>query len=261
MRRFRCPYCGCNELQGRFCAYCDSLILEEEPQETRQPLEPQPAPMQEEAEVSIDREYDGCNTLVELQADAVCFRNHFLGKQDISHRIRYSDIRSLHYYRPKDKFISWGSIVIRCAENEDIPVPSRWKCDTERQNGDTIICFASGVEDWFFIHIFWYLRSMAPAGILWQIDSVDRMPKFADYLINRMDYDRYFRDCNPLRSPALNLLLKETTLSRKEARAVINRAYDRWQAELYDKDPRQVKHDLQRMVQHALNNRWTFITK
>lgn len=257
MRRFRCPYCGGNELQGRCCAYCDSIILEEEPEEA--PQVPQPAPKTDESDLSIYRGYDGCNTYVELQADAVSFRNNRLGKPDVYHRIRYKDIRSLHYYRPKDKMVAWGHIVIRWTENEHLPVPKRDECNAQSFNGDTLICFSSGLDDRMFIQIFWYLRSMAPAGIPWGIDSVDRLPKYAEYLVHRMDYDRYFRDCNPYRESAVDMLLKETTLSRKEAWALINKVYDQWQATLYEGNPAKAKMDLQRMIKRAMDNDWRYV--
>lgn len=269
MRRFRCPYCGGNELQGRFCAYCDSLILEEEPQETPQAparqektVEALPVTKRDVPDVSVYREYHGLNTLVELQADGFVVVHKILGQPDRRNRIRYEDIRGLYYFRPENKFSAYGYIVIRWTGNEHLPVPIRKECTRSLlREEETMIGVCSGQQDWVFTSVFWFLRSMAPAGIPWQIDCADHLPPNADALTHQADFDWHFANCSPVRESAVYLLRKELSLDKKKARALVNKVFDQKQAVLYEEDTNQAKWDLQVMVKLALNERWITVLK
>lgn len=94
-----CPNCGAHELEGKFCAYCGTQLLKEEPE-----IEIDPFMEEDSFELPVG-EYKGTNCSVILEESAFLISRSG-GKKCV--RIPYNELHGLYYYRPKDKFGAWG---------------------------------------------------------------------------------------------------------------------------------------------------------
>lgn len=256
MRQFRCPYCGGNELQGRCCAYCDSIILEEDPKETQQV----PAKQEQPPAISVYREYEACNCTLTLEQDAFVIRNYLIGKKAELNktRIPYDEIRALYFLRPEPKFASAGYIIVRWTENADLPIPPRQKCGGARGRQDeTILSVLSSAEAFYFL-IFLFLRSKAPAGIRWEIDDPEPWtPEAAAIGEDALSW--YFEKYNPHYDRAATELSKGMGIPGKNANLAMRKIFIKKQLEMYESNPQLVDQYLSILIGDELKKSYSSI--
>ena len=252
---FVCPNCGGNQLRGRYCAFCDSQILDQSVLNAAER-----ADKQDSFDIPVG-EYQGTNCNVVLGREEFTIRHFtFFESGNVCNlTIPYRKIVKLHYYRPKDKFATWGYIVVRWTENQHLPIPARKQCDAlSHKQEQALICFSREDEP-IFIHIFWLLQSQASGCVEFVIDDLDPIPAGVAPILQSINMDDYFQRHNPYRGNAVKELMRSTGLNAKKARTVVHNAFDSRQKELYRMDRELAVRDLNRLGRKAVKEGWSWV--
>lgn len=257
MDEINCPNCGAHELHGRFCAYCGTQLFQDEPEELLN-LDG----VKDSYDIPVG-EYIGCNCNVVLETNAIAIKQFFFSQSGrISEvRIPFDQIVGAYYFRPEDKYITWGYIVLRWTQNAHLPLPDRKKIKklSFKENVEHSVITFDGPDEQVFYQIYCMVKSKAPFWVQSWIDNPPVSVSGQNVMVQSINFDAYFHQFSPHRDRAITALCKRTGMNRKTAKILIDEAFDQLQSVLYADDSSLAVRDLNRAVRRAVleNKKYT----
>lgn len=228
-----CPHCGGTKLEGNCCAFCGAQLVTE-------------AQVESAPEVSSDIPYGvykGVSSSITLYKTACVVMNRTFLIKKYETRIPYDQITNVVYVCPPDDKGELGYLLIRWQGNKSVPIR-----EDNNFAGDKTTIMTTYVYEPLFYHIYYMLKTVAPASAEFRMVMPPVVETDLDLLLSDVEIDYYFKQFAPYRDRAIDVMCKKTGMNKSTVKRVVDRAFDERQKLLYAADPSESVRDLNRIV-------------
>lgn len=231
-----CPHCGGTKLEGQNCAFCGAQLLD--------PLQqPQQTDTQEDSyEFPVGSYMSSIGDFLNLGNVSLSITKGILFKK-IKTSIPYDQMNKVMLVRPRKDDASFGYLLFRYQDNKEVPIPDTGKFGPDKT---TLIVRANKID--LFYHIFCVLRTVVPASAEFSIVTPPMTEGRLEKLAAEVNMGASFERFAPYRDRAVEYVCKAVDAEEKEARILVDTAFDARQAEMYAANPALAVRDLNRIL-------------
>lgn len=243
-----CPNCGKNCGTDRFCSACGTALVREAKQE-------------KDLHDTFLTDIPNDKVLVGVFGNGFAMGTIELGEDSFSILVRsvlrkhkvsipYNQVTAARYIRATVS--KAGYLCIRYEANKDVPIPMDKQISIDKYT----VPF-NGLNDMVFYHIFCYLRASSPSPECFSMDDRVSLTDKEERVNQHIDLQHYFQRFNPYRSEAAWAMCQEAGIDLRIAKKLVTQAFDVFQKERYEADPKAALVDLNLIVRaQTLNGGW-----
>ena len=221
-----CPHCGATKLDGDCCAFCGAQLQKSDAKVERT--------ANYSSEIPLGK-YKGVNSSLTLYENVFILQRRVIFK-NYKTEIPYDQIVSAIYIRPLRS--DFGYVVFRWQGNKDLPIGDMKAIDLDHT---TIV--VADYNEFELYHVFYALRAMAPSSACFRVEDTSEVDISTD-IIGEKTLDGMFEKYAPFRQPAIDALRKSVNIKAKQAKVIVDHAFDERQKIIYDADPKAAIRDL-----------------
>lgn len=236
-----CPNCGKDCGDAKFCSECGQALRSTNEVAAMDAKIPEPP---------VGR-YEGTFGYVELGQKAVTIHKKILFKT-VEREIPYQDLVNIAYQKATG--LGTGFLAIREKKDRLLPIATSQNAASD----ETALCFGSTANDAFY-GIYQYLMNFVE---LISLDSPIEPPTFAQIdnsevevkveeaipVSQDIDMEFYFQKYHPYRGEAIKAVRRDTGMSLRQAKDMVDEVFDKRQKELYATSTDAALRDLKRIV-------------
>lgn len=236
-----CPHCGGAKLEGKNCAFCGAQLIADMPNGAEEENDSYEIPYGE-------YRYVFSNDWMLLTKDAVVLHIDTYSKNHNDPRIPFDQLLEVVYERSEKNFMKlfspfsylrfyWkanGSPVFPAKEDASI--------------NSYALSFTTGDDGARFFHVFTLLKVLAPSSVKFTMKTPDPDSLGIVDLMKMVDWDECFQRFNPYRHRAMKALYREYGLSERQARVMVDTAFEPRQMELYNTNASLAIRDANRII-------------
>lgn len=227
-----CPKCGNDCRDNRFCVRCGAQVQESQTNTYEG---------KDSYEVPTGK-FRASSGYLRLEKYALIIGDRGdLFKKEVT--IPYDKLITVLYVRSQTRLGNPGFLIVRWEGNRNKPMP----VGLARYGDRTSVSFTQR-EDLMFYHIYCFLKTVAPYSAQFNMERHTPDNREFDNWVENVDMDAYFERFSPYREIAISKAWKDLGLNYASTAALVEKAFDVRQQELYAREPSKALRDLNRVI-------------